>query len=247
MEDHWSASQINRAIEEPALTFLRCHYGLRGEVGPAAWRGSAVETACDMALFHPHTSGEELLELANLTYDAEAGEMMNDAIAKQRSQIPRYLDGITDLAVNLGIPLKRQARIEWHPNETELPVIGFMDFEYEHECVDLKTAARKPSFTPNGLIKDKGNHIRQMAIYRAATGKPQKLCYLTPANEPIWYTPSDEELIAALKQCKATLKMMEFINHSAPEDIAYLFPPRNLDSYMWDDETRAKAKEIWTL
>lgn len=246
MLDHFSASQINQFLAEPALWCLRRFWNVKGDVGPGAWRGTACEAALDVALYRPETPADELLATAIRCFDKEAQGLVTDKIEKERGQIERYLANMNGLAKQFGVPLARQVRIEWWPEGFDVPVIGWVDYSFETGDVDLKTTGRKPSFTPNGLIRDKAEHLRQMAIYNAARDKPQTLCYLTPANEPILYPVSEEEMAAALAEVKAAVRAMQRINAAADaDDIAQFFPPRDTAGFRWDDITREKAKEVW--
>ena len=58
MLDHFSASQINQFLADQALWILRWGWDVKGEVGPGAWRGSAVEAAFDVALYRPDTPAD---------------------------------------------------------------------------------------------------------------------------------------------------------------------------------------------
>lgn len=249
--DHFSASQISLFLDEPALWLLRRFYGITAEVGPAAWRGSAIEAAMDLRLYKRGCSDEECLEKAMERFELDAQGILDDDHEKARQEIPLFLANLLPSLKDWPEPLARQMRIEWWPDGCGIPVIGYADYVFEDGIVDLKTTARMPSFdTSTGQIKQKGDHLRQMAIYRASTDKPCTLLYVTPgkAKEPIRYQVSDEEHSAALRQVTAAVKAMERLNRqSDPKRIIDLFPPRDLAGFRWDAPSRAKACELWGL
>ena len=255
--DHFSASQINRFLSEPALWVLDRLYGVRGFAGPGAWRGTAVEAALDAALFSRATD-EQALEIAYQTFDREAQGQVGEDVEKAKSEIPAYLKNLLPSMRALGIPLTRQARISLNLEGIDAEVIGYVDYLYPDKLYDLKTTGRMPSIDEaTNRIKDKWEHLRQMAIYERAKKIPPTLIYVTPGKPdkgkdhkpPLFYTPCREELDAAMRQVECACRAMQRIIRSRrdPDEIAEMYPPRDLSGYLWDAATRAKATEIWKL
>lgn len=254
MSDHISASQINRFLDEPALWIIERLYGVRGNAGPKAWRGTACEAAMDAVLFE-NANDADALKAAMARFEQESGGEIRDDILEAAEGIPAYLANLLPVARKIaaekGKPLIRQARIELDLPGIKARVIGYVDYLWDDAGMDLKTTARAPSFTDNGRIKDKAEHLRQVAIYAQAKGRPFSLLYATPTkNKPaIPYMVSDEECATAMRQVMAAAKAMDnLLAKAADRDrLAAFYPPRDLDSYVWSPETIAKAREIWNL
>ena len=254
MADHISASQINRFLAEPALWLVEQLWGVKGTVGPGAWRGNACEAAMDTILFQDaDSSTATAAALARFEQDAQ-GEIRDD-IEKERVALSAYLANLLPVAKQLraekGIPLVRQSRIELELPGIRVAVVGYVDYLWDGCGLDLKTVGRSPSFTEAGRIKDKADHLRQMAIYNKAKGVPFSLLYATPTKDKPAksYLVSDEEHDTAMRQIVAAARAMDKLlaNANDRERLAVMFPPRDLNDYYWSDETRAVARKIWSL
>ena len=254
MADHISASQISLFLNEPAAWIVTYLYGVKGSVGAGAWRGSACEAAMDAILFED-ASDADAANVAQTRFEQDAqGDLAND-VAKERAAIPLYLTNLLPVARKLlaekGKPLVRQARIELNLPEIRPILLGYLDWMWGDQIIDLKTVSRSPSFAENGRIKDKPEHLRQMAIYSRAKGKPCTLLYATPTKQrpAIPYAVSDEECEIAMRQVLAGARAMTGLLDAAArgtlDPVGY--PPRDLNDYYWSDETRAVARQIWSL
>jgi hypothetical protein len=243
MIDYLSASQINCFIEEPALWIVQYVRGIKGEAGPAAYRGLALEAAVDYILFKQPATEEELVKIALQRFELDAGGEISDAADKQREEIPEYLTNLIPFLQqqDWGLPV-RQVKIETWIDDVRLT--GYIDYKWPDWLLDLKTTGKMPSFR-DGILVGKDGHIRQMAIYREATGTAPTLLYATPgkAKEPVLYRPSDHELDVGMRQIRAAIRAIKRIDEGNIE----MFPPRDLTSYMWSDVTREAASKIWRL
>jgi hypothetical protein len=257
--DHFSASQINRFLSEPSLWVLDRLFGIRSEGGPNMWRGTAVEAGCDLALF-AGADDDAAINVALQAFDREAQGLVDEQTDKARGEIPIYLKNLLPSMRELGMPLVKQARISINIDGIDAEIMGYVDYIYSLRLLDLKTTSRMPSVDGDGRIKDKWDHIRQMAIYERAKSLPPTLVYVTPGKPdkgkdhkpPMFYTPSRDELDTAMRQIEAGCRAMQRIirasnNGRDPREIAELFPPRDFDGYMWDKTTRTIATEIWKL
>lgn len=254
MADYLSASQINRFLSEPALWFVEQLYGVRGQAGAGAWRGSACEAAMDAVLFQDATD-TAALDAAMSRFEVDAQGDLADDVTKERDAIPRYLANLLPIAraikTEKGMPLLRQAKIELDLPDIRLPVIGYVDYLWEDMGMDLKTVGRAPSFDDAGKLKDKNEHIRQVSIYAQAKGRPFSLLYAFPTKgkPAVAYPVSDDECAAGMRQVMAAARAIDrLITSGRDRDaLAIMYPPRDLSSYLWSAETRAKAIEIWKL
>jgi hypothetical protein len=255
--NHLSASQINRFIDEPALWILDRLFDVRGTVGPGAWRGSAIEAACDVVLLSK-ASDDVALKTANDRFEQDAQGDMADEVHKERLALPVYLHNLLPTIRGLGMPLTRQSKIVLQLPTLDMDIIGYVDWRFPDYLLDLKTTGRMPSLDPvSGRIKDKAEHVRQVAIYERAESVTPRLCYATPGKPdkgqqhkaPLIYTPDRNELDAAIRQVEAAGRAMQRLlkSTSERESIAEMYPPRDFGSYLWDDKTRAEAARIWRL
>lgn len=259
--DHFSASQINRFLEEPAIWILDRLYGVRGDMGPNAWRGSAVEAACDSVFFNA-ADDDQALDVAYQTFDGKAMGEVRDDIDKARGEIPLYLANILPEIRQWPAPLGRQVPVSINLPDVQAAIVGYIDWTWPEWLADLKTASRLPSVDPEtGRIKDKGDHLRQMAVYWKAKSVSPKLCYVMPGKPdkgkthkpPLVYCPSTEELDEAYRHLCTAARAMEKLMFAVkvkgrqPDDIAAMYPPRDMQGFLWNDITRAKAIEVWRL
>ncbi len=255
--DYLSASQINRFLDEPALWVMDQLYGIKSPAGPGAWRGSAIEAACDVVMLSK-ADDDTALKAAQDRFEVDAQGDMADDVNKERCALPVYLKNLLPSIRELGMPLTRQSKIVLQLNSLDLDIIGYVDYRFPDRIIDLKTTGRMPSLDPvSGRIKDKWDHLRQMAIYERAEGVTPVLCYATPGKPekghdrkpPLFYTPSREELDSAMRQVEAAGRAMQRLlrSNQPPERIAELYPPRDMQSYVWNDQLRAEAINIWRL
>lgn len=246
--DHLSASQINTFLDDPANWLVRVLFGVKSEAGAAAWRGSAIEAGLDLVLLKK-ASDEEALAAAMERFEQDAQGDLDDGVEKERQALPAYFANLLPFARSLPVPLARQVRVECRIDGVPMPIIGYLDYSFEDGDLDLKTTGRMPSFDENGRIKDKAEHLRQIAVYQHARKRPQRLVYTTPgkAKEPKVYEPCEEELSQALAEVRVAARAMCRLLESSrdPLDICAMYPPRNINGFRWDDASRAKAMEVW--
>ena len=78
--DYLSASQINRFLDEPALWVMDQLFGIKSNAGPGAWRGNAIEAACDAVLF-AGADDDAALKAATDRFEQDAqGDMADDVM-----------------------------------------------------------------------------------------------------------------------------------------------------------------------
>ena len=255
--DYLSASQINRFLDEPALWVMDQLFGIKSTVGPGAWRGDAIEAACDAVLF-AKADDDSALKAAGERFEQDAQGDMADDVHKERVALAVYLHNLLPTIREFGMPLTRQSKIVLQLSTLDMDIIGYVDYRFPDRLVDLKTTGRMPSLdSVTGRIKDKWDHLRQVAIYERAEALPPVLCYATPGKPergqqrkpPLVYTPSREELDAAMRQVEAAGRAMQRLlkSEQSKERIAELYPPRDMHSYIWNDQLRAEATTIWRL
>lgn len=232
-----SASQINTFLNEPAVWVLNKFYKVYGNMGPAAWRGTAVEKATEAILLQG-ASHENALAWGYSCFDKDAAAYTGDDKAKERDLIEPMLEQAVDLFLQMDNPKNYQVKLE---GEIEgVPILGFADFEYEQEFIDVKTTKRCPSCVEN-LSPE---HLRQLGIYRLLTGKKQRIAYITDKKHAL-YEPHDWQYKQAEREVRSAIKAMKTAWGMDSKIVVTLYPPRSFKSFYWDESTISEAKQIW--
>lgn len=233
--DHLSASSLNLYATEPAFWTLVYLHKFKDSSGPAAWRGTAVEAGLDLWLYKRNV--QEAVQAALVRFEQDALGEISETIDAERNAVP----GMVELACKslqwTSEPVGRQIKIEYWFDGIEVPLIGYVDYEFETEGIDLKTTRRMPTEMPP-------RHARQLSLYSAARGKPYKALYVTGKK-------------AELKEVQDVdihLKRLEWYAHSVrrllsvfpdKHDASRIFAP-DFDSFYWSgEESKRLAKEIW--
>ena len=242
--DHLSASQINKWIEDPALWILDKIYKVPAGRMPAAWRGQAVEKAVDYMLMAEDFELGAMIKLAQADFlecDWKTGEprgMESDAeYGKIEDYVAVAAEAVDDRG--WGPPEKMQSEVKKDIEGVE--VLQYHDYTYPGFVRDLKTAGRAPGFGKESGLLLKPDHLRQMAIYTHDTNQTAQLLYITP-KKYILYEPTKAELNWAWGHVCAAVRAMK----SFDGDIER-YVPRDFSNFWWDDNLRAKARELWQL
>ena len=235
-----SASQVNTFLNEPSVWILDKFYGVRGEAGASAKRGNAVELVVSKVLGNG-LAFDMAVDQALYLYDSvvsdtdEKYQKERDNIApmsEQALELFLNLDGLKDTQVKLDKPLD------------DVPFLGYADYDFNDCYVDLKTTLRCPSCAEN----ISSEHIRQVAYYYHASGKPQKLAYVTPKKYAI-YEVTQDQINKGLAELKAAAKAMwacyDIQEKQGRDVLATLYPPRDTNSFYWSNETLNKAQDVW--
>ena len=239
---HLSPSAINTFAAQPSYWALKYLLNHRDDEGNARmWRGSAVEAGLDHWAYKKTRTAAHAACLAR--FEEEAVGLADDLTDKERGDLPKFLDnaiGATEaLEPYCSPPTSRQLKVEHWFDGIEVPVIGYTDYEWEDEGLDLKTTRRLPRTVPAG-------HARQVSLYTAARKKPYKLLYVTPTKCAI-LEPTANEFQASLKQLEwyAHIIRRALSISSDPEAIARLYPPDFSHFYWSDDGAKERAREVW--
>lgn len=233
-----SPSEANLYIYDPCLWVITYPWGVKDEGRmPAAWRGNAVEKAVD-AMFRGETDLEALTHIAVSSFLEQGGEESD----KQFKAIPGFVETMHNFLQEAGwdAPDGMQSRMERHISGFN--VMGIRDYVWPEFVRDLKTTERSPSFDTHGRLKDRDDHIRQMAAYVAGTNSTAELIYCTP-KKVILYPVSTHEIQYGEKYLT---RAMELISQFDERDIRN-WVPKNLWDYRWGPEQRKIAKETWGL
>lgn len=236
-----SPSQINVFLNEPAIWVLNKFFGVYGDMGAAAKRGNAIELGLTSVLMNNmdfDTSLKRSLEV----FDQEMSKIEDEGTAEERDLIEPMLKQAVELFLNIDPP--KQAQIRMEPTILELPILAIADFDMGEYMTDLKTTKRCPS-SPEGISAE---HIRQITIYKMASGKKQKLAYVTDKKHAL-YEVSEEQHATSEKEIKAAAKAMraafDIEEKQGKETLSILYPPRDTKGFWWDKKTLQAAQSIW--
>ena len=236
--DHLSSSQINNWIDDPALWILKYLYGIKGGRMPAAWRGNAVEKAVDLMLTKGEFREHFLLDTARMEF-LRLGGLQTD---KEWNIIPDYIAQVLPFIKDCGWGIPEGCQTSLEVEIEGVKFIGYMDYDWPGMVRDCKTTGRLPSFSKEGVLKGKDDHLRQMSIYTHNSNRGAELFYVTPKTVKI-YQPSADELNKAFRHVTAAIRAMKEFE---PQDW-FRYVPRDMSHWKWDDKLREKAKELWKL
>lgn len=245
---HLSASSINEFIQNPSRWLLRVS-GFRDNSGvPAMWRGKAVDQAITSALLDDLTDDEAMMQ-ANATYqeDLKQAQYESKAINQKKvdaeaDAISRYLKIALPHYRSLGKPIASQKKIKLEFEEIPVPIIGYLDLQYEGVVRDIKTVSRLPSRVPLTVC-------RQLAIYAKAENNLPLVDYIhstkTSSQVVVMGVPDVEGHIKVVRQAANSMKRLLSVSTDIKEVAQLLMP--DFDDWRWSDSEIVAAKELWRL
>lgn len=247
--EHLSPSSINSWINAPSLWVLEKLLKHRSAMGAAAHRGTATEVGVSAGLFDHGLSQADCLALALPVYDrltALSGDPKRDA---ERSVINGMIGQGLALRSH-GVPFmpndaprfgsEKQHKVEVRLEGVAVPVIGYLDWLYADEILDLKTTLRVPSAMSE-------THLRQATIYKVAHPDKRVRFFYCSDKRSEKHTLTREQYDVALRELTgASLRLERFLSLSDdPHELATIVPHES-ESYFWNDPaTKAKALEIF--
>tara|TARA_R100001460_G_scaffold41330_6_gene76932 strand:- start:999 stop:1787 length:789 start_codon:yes stop_codon:yes gene_type:complete len=239
-----SPSTINLFISQPALCMLKFAGYTDDEVGPPAWRGTAVDKAVGKGVI-------EGWELEHLTEDATTSfwdeyskyphvitPKIGEKAEKEAKLIPPMIKNAMDFYKPLGNVQSIQGKIKMFFDDIEVPFIGYYDLEYEDTIRDTKTVSRTMSGIANSAK-------RQVAIYSFAKNKEAWIDYVT----------AKEVRSFKLENAEYWLKQVEIASHSIKKILSFsddileccqlVYP--DLDHWMWSKTMTNNARTVWDM
>lgn len=233
---HLSPSSLRLYREEPAAWVVRYLMGVKDEAGPGAWRGSAVEAGLDRILFGGALGVARAAMIER--FEKDAAGVADDRAEKERADLAAYLDQAAAALKDRPTPLTKQSKISIDLPGIEVPLIGFCDYVWEAEGLDLKTTQRLPS-SPQPA------HVEQMAVYMEATGKPFSLLYVTPKKSALYpVTPemARDAMVRVRRGAAAVRALLE--KTQGAYDALSIFSP-DMSSYQWSPEMILAANKFY--
>lgn len=230
-------------IGAPSLWVMEKLLGKRGQMGCSAHRGTASEAGISAGLFDHDLTEEECVNIALPIFDrlsALSGDPKREA---ERANIP----GIVRQGLALrerGVPIPPegddQHRIEIRLDGVSVPIIGYLDWMYPDEILDLKTTMRVPS-----AMSDP--HQRQASIYKTAYMDKRVRFFYASDKKNDTHTLTREQYDASIAQITATAQRLErFLGVSDDaRELAAIVPHSSDSFYFSDAATKANAIEIY--
>jgi hypothetical protein len=242
--EHLSASQINTWLAAPSMWVLERLLHKRGKVGCAAHRGTAVEEGLSAGLFDHSLPASRCIEIAEDRYRGLTAFSLDPKRESEGAGIP----GMVNQALSLrerGVPIRpnagdHQHRVEIRLDGVSVPVIGFLDFMYADEIVDLKTTFRVPSSMSAG-------HLRQATIYKTAhMDRRLRFFYVSDKKTNLITLTRDEYDAALVELTQAARRLERFLSLSTDaQELAAIVPHDPSTFYFNDPETRSHAVEAF--
>lgn len=196
-----SPSSLNLWRASPGLWALRYVAKRKEEDNSGFWRGNAVEAGFVYYLRTGEMGRATTVAIQHFD-DAAQGEVTDDIIADreligpmigelQKWPAPSRLNSL-------------QIKVEHWLDNVPIPVVGYLDFAFDGIDVDLKTTKACPT-TP------RAEHIRQVALYRAARGRKGGLLYVT-GKKHAYFEIDDDAMERALGDLSAdALSLQHFL------------------------------------
>lgn len=241
---HLSASQINTWINAPSLWVLEKLLGHKGAMGAAAHRGTATEAGLSAGLFNHALSVDECAAIAYPIYDRLTALSADPKRDAERAVIPGMIRQGFALREH-GVPIRPEEGADQHRVEIALPgvgvpVIGFTDWMYDDEILDLKTTLRVPSAMSE-------THLRQASIYKTAHMDKRVRFFYCSDKKAEKHTLTREQYDMAMKQLTgAALRLQRFLSVSDDaRELAAIVPHCSDTFYFNDPATKAKAVEAF--
>lgn len=201
--DHLSPSSINAWKSSPGIWALRYLASVRDKGNPAMWRGTAVENGF-AALLRGGTMNAAV-KLAEDNFLLNSVGEINDEIDAERANVKAMIFECMKWKPP-GPLLATQIRVEHHFDGIPIPVMGYVDLSFEGPDIDLKTTKACPS-------APRGDHVRQVALYRAARKKRGGLLYVT-GKKHAYYEVEDDVAAAALAEMREdALSLCNFLGN----------------------------------
>lgn len=241
--DHLSPSSINTWINAPSLWVLEKLLKFRGSMGAAAHRGTATEAGVSAGLFDHTLDQDACVAVAMPIFDRLTALSGDPKRETERAVIPGMIRQGLALREH-GVPQRPnqgdQHKVEITLDDIGVPVIGFLDWLYPNEVLDLKTTLRVPS----GMSE---THLRQASVYKTAHMDKRVRFFYVSDKKAEKHTLTREQYDQAMRELTgAALRLQRFLSLSDdPHELAAVVPHSSESFYFNDPRTKAKAVEVF--
>ena len=163
-------------------------------------------------------------------------------LTKERADVETYVKIAVPYFRKMGKPIATQKRIELNFEEIPVPIIGYLDLQYEGQVRDIKTVARLPANMMSSVR-------RQLAIYAAAEQCDAFVDYVhvTKTTQQVKSVPVeniDGTINEVRRACNSMMNVCAYSNDI--NEVAQLFFP-NFDDWKWSAAEIGAAKKIWRI
>ena len=239
---HLSASSLNLWLAAPSLWVMEKLLKLRTPVGCAAHRGTAVEAGVSVGLFDPAHPADACVEEAYARYDRLAALSGDPRRDDERKLIAGMVRQGLELRAH-GAPIRPnqydQHRVEITLPDLPVPFVGYLDWMFADEVIDLKTTQRVPSAMSEP-------HLRQATIYKTAHMDRRVRFFYVSDKRSEKHTLTREQYDQALREITgATLRLQRFLSLSDDAHELAQFVPHSSESFYFNDP-KAKAMALET-
>lgn len=233
---HLSPSSLNMYAVNPCLWVGKYLFGWKDDMGPAAFRGTAIEAGLDHWLYQRHPDNALTVALNQFARLTE-GEASDEHEAERANIEPMLQQAIAALK-EYPVPVARQIKAEHWVDGVEVPIIGYIDYLFDDHGLDLKTTKACPSSI-------KADHGRQVALYSKAKERPFSLLYVTAKKSAI-YPLSQEDADMHLRDLERQARAVRHLlaKSETPRDAANYFAP-DFSDFRWSEKTIESANQLY--
>jgi|TARA_R100001463_G_scaffold50599_1_gene100961 hypothetical protein len=238
--EHLSASSINLFIQDISLFIVRYLAKHKSPTNSAMLRGTVI----DHAIGEKHSVKEAQKEFMSLmNYHKKEGVTFDEVKAEtEYNNIEKYLEVGLPFYEGLGEPVSYQKKVELKFDDLPIPVIGYVDLEYEDCIRDIKTTAKRPSELLPPVQ-------RQVAVYATALEKDRAYAdylYVTKTKAEVISFEVDDIDMRLNEVYRVASAMMNLLQNNDIYSLVDQFYP-DFSNWMWSDSDRAVAKELWRI
>ena len=239
---HLSPSSCSLFVASPAMFILKKLMKVKDTVGPAAHRGTAVESGIVAGLVDG-VSEAKCIDIARCEFASLTALMSGPKKEKEEATIADFVKtGLKEL-LPYGKPTSTQGRINYEFEGLLVPMLGFYDLEWADHGIltDIKTTHALPS-------KISTNHARQVALYRAACGDnlDARVSYVTPKKSASYVLENAREHLEALRLIALTIQRFLSLSDDPKVLASYVVP--DVDTFYFSDPMARKATfDMWGM
>ena len=238
--EHLSASSINLFIQNTPLFIVRYLHKHKSPTNPAMLRGTVIDH-CIGNKSSVEEAKSEYMTLLN--YNKKQGVVFDEEKTQtEYNNIERYLEIGIPFYEKLGEPVSYQKKVELQFDDLPIPIIGYVDMEYENCIRDIKTTARRPSTLLPPVQ-------RQIAIYATALEKNRAYAdylYVTKTKAEVITLEVDDIDMRLNEVYRVALTIMNLLQNNNINDLVQITYP-DLEHWMWSESDKKIAKELWRI
>jgi len=252
--EHLSPSSINTFIDDVPMWIMRYLFKYRHGGNPAMWRGTVVDHAVgnlygynekNKHLTIPEALKESEREFKTLKHYCKKeypSQTIDDTKYKREgATVSTYAKTALDFYKKMGKPTAYQKQVNLFIEDIPVPIMGYIDLQYQDIIRDIKTTGRLPS-------KVSDAHARQVSVYAKAEGCSPVLdyVYVSSKGNEVVTRPVDnvDEHINVVR--KVSLAIMNFLSFSNDKYVLAQSVYPNFDDWKWSEDEIKFAKTIWS-